>query len=194
MRVFQRCLFHTLVQRMCSGTRRTAGLLPGSTAAGYNYYSNVPCAKERTFIAVKPDGVQRRLVGQIIHRFERRGFKLVGLKLLQVSKDLLSQHYCQLTKKAFYPDLVEYMTSGPVVAMVWEGPNIVQTCRMMVGHTNPAQAQAGTIRADFSLHVSRNVVHASDSAEGAQREIKLWFEGYDLLNWDCIDHSVISEL
>uniref|UniRef100_A0A8C6UBF3 Nucleoside diphosphate kinase n=1 Tax=Neogobius melanostomus TaxID=47308 RepID=A0A8C6UBF3_9GOBI len=151
-------------------------------------------AKERTFIAVKPDGVQRRLVGQVIHRFERRGFKLVGLKLLQVSKNLLSQHYCQLTKKPFYPDLVEYMTSGPVVAMVWEGPNIVQTCRMMVGHTNPAEAHAGTIRADFSLHVSRNVVHASDSLEGAQREIMLWFDGHDLLKWDCIDQSVTSEL
>uniref|UniRef100_A0A8C6UH12 Nucleoside diphosphate kinase n=1 Tax=Neogobius melanostomus TaxID=47308 RepID=A0A8C6UH12_9GOBI len=155
---------------------------------------SVPSAKERTFIAVKPDGVQRRLVGQVIHRFERRGFKLVGLKLLQVSKNLLSQHYCQLTKKPFYPDLVEYMTSGPVVAMVWEGPNIVQTCRMMVGHTNPAEAHAGTIRADFSLHVSRNVVHASDSLEGAQREIMLWFDGHDLLKWDCIDQSVTSEL
>uniref|UniRef100_A0A8C6UHJ0 Nucleoside diphosphate kinase n=1 Tax=Neogobius melanostomus TaxID=47308 RepID=A0A8C6UHJ0_9GOBI len=144
------------------------------------FAAGVPSAKERTFIAVKPDGVQRRLVGQVIHRFERRGFKLVGLKLLQV----LITHYCQLTKKPFYPDLVEYMTSGPVVAMVWEGPNIVQTCRMMVGHTNPAEAHAGTIRADFSLHVSRNVVHASDSLEGAQREIMLWFDGHDLLKWD----------
>uniref|UniRef100_A0A8C6UA03 Nucleoside diphosphate kinase n=1 Tax=Neogobius melanostomus TaxID=47308 RepID=A0A8C6UA03_9GOBI len=114
------------------------------------FAAGVPSAKERTFIAVKPDGVQRRLVGQVIHRFERRGFKLVGLKLLQV----------------------------------WEGPNIVQTCRMMVGHTNPAEAHAGTIRADFSLHVSRNVVHASDSLEGAQREIMLWFDGHDLLKWD----------
>ncbi|XP_055008554.1 nucleoside diphosphate kinase, mitochondrial isoform X2 [Boleophthalmus pectinirostris] len=153
-----------------------------------------PCVKERTFIAVKPDGVQRRLIGQIIHRFERRGFKLVGMKLLQVSKDLLSEHYCQLTKKPFYPDLVDYMTSGPVVAMVWEGPDIVKTSRMMVGHTNPAEAHAGTIRADFSFHISRNVVHASDSTEGAQREIQLWFDGKDLLNWDCIDQSVTSEL
>ncbi|KAK7939739.1 hypothetical protein WMY93_003065 [Mugilogobius chulae] len=97
-------------------------------------------------------------------------------------------------QKPFYPDLVDYMTSGPVVAMVWEGPDIVKTSRMMVGHTNPAEAQAGTIRADFSFHVSRNVVHASDSAEGAQREIQLWFEGQDLLNWDCIDQSFTSEL
>lgn len=133
-------------------------------------------------------------MGQIIHRFERRGFKLVGLKLLQASKNLLSQHYCQLTKKPFYPDLMEYMTSGPVVAMVWEGPNIVQTCRMMVGHTDPAEAHSGTIRADFSLHISRNVVHASDSAEGAQREIQLWFDGQDLLKWDCIDQTVTCDL
>uniref|UniRef100_A0A672YG31 Nucleoside diphosphate kinase n=1 Tax=Sphaeramia orbicularis TaxID=375764 RepID=A0A672YG31_9TELE len=135
--------------------------------------------RERTLIAVKPDGVQRRLVGQIIQRFELRGFKLVGLKMLQVSEDLLSRHYSQLTGKPFYPDLVKYMTSGPVVVMVWEGYNAVQTSRAMVGLTNPADAQAGTVRGDFSIHVSRNVVHASDSPEGAQKEIQLWFQGQD---------------
>ncbi|KAJ0000862.1 hypothetical protein NQD34_005882 [Periophthalmus magnuspinnatus] len=208
MSVFQRCVFQRLLQQVSSGARGgnvATGLVSVSTqcalwrgrataGAGYRNKSSAPCVKERTFIAVKPDGVQRRLVGQIIHRFERRGFKLIGLKLLQVSKDLLSEHYCQLTKKPFYPDLVNYMTSGPVVAMVWEGPDIVKTSRMMVGHTNPAEAHAGTIRADFSFHVSRNVVHASDSTEGAQREIQLWFDGQDLLNWDCIDQSVTSEL
>lgn len=189
----QRCLSHRPLQQLCSVTTATRATGVTTIPGPFRRLSSVPCSKEQTFIAVKPDGVQRRLVGQIIHRFERRGFKLVGLKLLQVSKDLLSQHYCQLTKKPFYPDLVEYMTSGPVVAMVWEGPDIVQTCRTMVGHTNPAEATAGTIRADFSVHVSRNVVHASDSPEGAQREIKLWFEGQDLLKWDCIDQNVTSE-
>lgn len=135
---------------------------------------------ERTLIAVKPDGVQRRLVGQIIHRFEQRGFKLVGLRMLQASEDLLSEHYCELRAKSFYHDLVHYMTSGPMVVMVWEGHNVVQTSRTMVGHTNPAEAPPGTVRGDFSSHVSRNVVHASDSVEGAQREIQLWFQAKDL--------------
>uniref|UniRef100_A0A665UWQ1 Nucleoside diphosphate kinase B n=1 Tax=Echeneis naucrates TaxID=173247 RepID=A0A665UWQ1_ECHNA len=144
---------------------------------------------ERTLIAVKPDGVQRRLVGQIIQRFEQRGFKLVAVFFDKVSEDLLSQHYGQLRTKPFYPSLLHYMTSGPVVAMVWEGHNVVQTSRSMVGHTNPAEARAGTVRGDFSIHVSRNVVHASDSQEGAQREIQLWFQGKELLNWDCCDQK-----
>uniref|UniRef100_A0A3Q3WEU7 Nucleoside diphosphate kinase n=1 Tax=Mola mola TaxID=94237 RepID=A0A3Q3WEU7_MOLML len=153
----------------------------------------LPVEKEQTLIVVKPDGVQRRLIGQIIQRFEQRGFKLVGLKMLQVSEDLLSQHYCQLTSKPFYPRLMEYMTSGPVVVMVWEGHKVIQSSRMMVGHTNPAEAQAGTVRGDFSLHVSRNVVHASDSLEAALREIQLWFPGKELLNWDCIDQYITCE-
>ncbi|XP_056263699.1 nucleoside diphosphate kinase, mitochondrial isoform X5 [Pseudoliparis swirei] len=154
----------------------------------------VPDVRERTLIAVKPDGVQRRLVGQIMQRFEQRGFKLVGLKMLQVSDDLLSQHYCELRTKPFYPSLLHYMTSGPVVAMVWEGHKVVQTSRTMVGHTNPAEALAGTVRGDFSFHVSRNVVHASDSPEGAQREIQLWFQRKELLNWDCCDQTITCEL
>lgn len=168
-------------------------LLNGHRAAGHRSKSGLPDVRERTLIAVKPDGVQRRLIGRIIQRFEQRGFKLVGLKMLQVSEDLLSQHYCQLTKKPFYPDLLDYMTSGPVVAMVWEGQNVVQSSRMMVGNTNPAQAQAGTVRGDFSLDVSRNVVHASDSVEGAQREIQLWFQGKELLNWSCFDQTLTCE-
>uniref|UniRef100_A0A3Q2EAT9 Nucleoside diphosphate kinase B n=1 Tax=Cyprinodon variegatus TaxID=28743 RepID=A0A3Q2EAT9_CYPVA len=111
--------------------------------------------KERTLIAIKPDGVQRRLVGQIIQRFEQRGFKLVGLKMLQASQDILSEHYCDLRTKPFYSSLLRYMSSGPLVVMVWEGHNVVQTSRTMVGSTNPAEAQAGTVRGDFSIHVSR---------------------------------------
>uniref|UniRef100_A0A4W5QKM8 Nucleoside diphosphate kinase n=1 Tax=Hucho hucho TaxID=62062 RepID=A0A4W5QKM8_9TELE len=146
--------------------------------------SEIKHPQERTLIAVKPDGVQRRLVGQIMQRFEQRGFKLVGMKMLQVSEELLSQHYQELRRKPFYPSLLHYMTSGPIVVMVWEGHNVVRTSRIMVGDTNPAEAQAGTVRGDFSIHISRNVVHASDSVEGAQREIQLWFHRKELMDWD----------
>ncbi|XP_047428774.1 nucleoside diphosphate kinase-like [Mugil cephalus] len=201
--MLQRLVFNRLLQQCLWGNPEpTRGLLcrfPTGLGAGHgsawhrSKSTAVPDARERTLVAVKPDGVQRRLVGQIIQRFERRGFKLVGLKMLQVSEDLLSQHYCELKTKPFYPSLLRYMTSGPVVVMVWEGHNVVQTSRTMVGHTNPAEAQAGTVRGDFSVHVSRNVVHASDSLEGAQREIQLWFQGKDLLNWECCDQSSTSE-
>ncbi|XP_036946051.1 nucleoside diphosphate kinase, mitochondrial isoform X2 [Acanthopagrus latus] len=191
MVTMQRCFFNRILQQFCSGTRVTIGY---HGAAGRRSVSSVPGVRERTLIAIKPDGVQRRLVGQIIQRFEQRGFKLVGLKMLQVSDDLLSQHYSQLRTKPFYPRLLQYMTSGPVVVMVWEGYKVIESSRMMVGHTNPAEAQAGTVRGDFSIHVSRNVVHASDSVEGAQREIQLWFKGKELLNWDCCDHASTFEL
>ncbi|KAM9346047.1 nucleoside diphosphate kinase, mitochondrial [Symphorus nematophorus] len=205
MVMMQRCIFKSILQQCYSGNQETtksllcrfpSALLHGHRATGHRSTSSVPDVglKERTLIAVKPDGVQRRLVGQIIQRFEQRGFKLVGLKMMQVSEDLLSQHYCQLRTKPFYPRLLHYMTSGPVVVMVWEGHKVVHTSRMMVGHTNPAEAQAGTVRGDFSFHVSRNVVHASDSLEGAQREIQLWFKGKELLNWDCYDQTITSEL
>ncbi|KAK2833621.1 hypothetical protein Q5P01_017510 [Channa striata] len=163
-------------------------------AAGHRRKSSLPDVRERTLIAVKPDGVQRRLVGQIIQRFEQRGFKLVGMKMLQAPEDLLSQHYSELRMKPFYPSLLRYMSSGPVVVMVWEGHNVVQTSRAMVGHTNPVEALPGTIRGDFSIHVSRNVVHASDSPDGAQREIQLWFQGKELLKWDCCDQTNTCEM
>ncbi|XP_055264989.1 nucleoside diphosphate kinase, mitochondrial isoform X1 [Moschus berezovskii] len=139
--------------------------------------------RERTLVAVKPDGVQRRLVGDVIQRFERRGFKLVGMKMLQAPERILAEHYHDLQRKPFYPALISYMSSGPVVAMVWEGPNVVCTSRAMIGHTNSAKAAPGTIRGDFSTHVSRNVIHASDSVEGAQREIQLWFQSSELVDW-----------
>ncbi|KAG1931382.1 nucleoside diphosphate kinase B isoform a [Pimephales promelas] len=112
--------------------------------------------KERTLVAVKPDGVQRRLIGDIIKRFEQRGFRLVGLKMLQASDKLLAQHYVSLQKKPFYSSLLYYMTTGPVVAMVWEGHNVVRSSRMLVGDTDPAEALPGTIRGDFSVHISRS--------------------------------------
>ncbi|OWK10934.1 hypothetical protein Celaphus_00006706, partial [Cervus elaphus hippelaphus] len=108
--------------------------------------------QERTLVAVKPDGVQRRLVGDVIQRFERRGFKLVGMKMLQAPERILAEHYHDLQRKPFYPALISYMSSGPVVAMVWEGPNVVCTSRAMIGHTNSAKAAPGTIRGDFSTH------------------------------------------
>ncbi|XP_020668249.2 nucleoside diphosphate kinase, mitochondrial [Pogona vitticeps] len=150
--------------------------------------------QERTLIALKPDGVQRRLLGDVIKRFERRGFKLVGLKLLQANEGILSEHYHELRRKPFYHELIQYMTSGPVVAMVWEGHNVVKSSRAMVGETNPAEAKPGTVRGDFSVHVSRNVVHASDSVETAQREISLWFRSDELVDWNCCDHKIMYEL
>ncbi|XP_036316036.1 nucleoside diphosphate kinase, mitochondrial isoform X2 [Pipistrellus kuhlii] len=140
-------------------------------------------SRERTLVAVKPDGVQRRLVGDVIRRFERRGFKLVGMKMLQAPETVLAEHYHDLRRKPFYPALISYMSSGPMVAMVWEGPNVVCTSRAMIGHTDSAEAAPGTIRGDFSFHISRNVIHASDSVEGAQREIQLWFQSNELVDW-----------
>ncbi|XP_068434738.1 nucleoside diphosphate kinase, mitochondrial [Clinocottus analis] len=203
MVMLPRCVFKRVLQQFYSGHQGNpksllsaafTALPGGDAAAGRRSQATIPDIRERTLIAVKPDGVQRRLVGQIMQRFEQRGFKLVGLKMLQVSDDLLSQHYSELRTKPFYPRLLHYMTSGPVVVMVWEGHKVVQTSRMMVGHTNPAEAQAGTVRGDFSFHVSRNVVHASDSLEGAQREIQLWFQKKELLSWDSCDQTVTCEV
>ena len=125
---------------------------------------------------VKPDGVQRRVVGEIINRFETKGYQLKGLKLLTPSQALLEEHYRDLKSKSFFPKLMQYMTSGPVVAMVWEGKNAVKTGRAMLGATNPADSAPGTIRGDFALDVGRNICHGSDSVESADREIALWFK------------------
>jgi len=130
---------------------------------------------ERSFVMVKPDGVQRGLVGEVISRLERRGLKLVAAKLMRVSRELAEQHYAELKDKPFFPNLIEFITSGPVMAMVWEGPNAIATIRKTMGATNPANAEPGTIRADFACDVSFNVVHGSDGPANAEREIKLWF-------------------
>ncbi|XP_029813730.1 nucleoside diphosphate kinase, mitochondrial-like [Manacus vitellinus] len=125
------------------------------------------------------------VVGNIIQRFERRGFRLVAMKLLQVDQGLVDRHYQELRHKPFYPALVTYMTSGPVVAMVWEGYNVVRSTRAMVGDTD----SVGTIRGDLSVHISRNVVHASDSVETAQREIGFWFQRDELVDWESRDRD-----
>ncbi|KAJ9102519.1 nucleoside diphosphate kinase [Naganishia vaughanmartiniae] len=130
---------------------------------------------EQTYIMVKPDGVQRGLVGEIIGRFEKRGYKLVGLKMCAPGQQHLEQHYEDLKEKSFFPGLIKYMNSGPVVGMVWEGLDAVKTGRSILGATNPLQSAPGTIRGDFALAVGRNVCHGSDTVENAQKEIDLWF-------------------
>eukprot|EP00735_Rhodelphis_limneticus_P001091 TRINITY_DN1164_c0_g1::TRINITY_DN1164_c0_g1_i1::g.17209::m.17209 TRINITY_DN1164_c0_g1::TRINITY_DN1164_c0_g1_i1::g.17209 ORF type:complete len:165 (+),score=64.55,sp/Q56E62/NDK1_TOBAC/75.51/4e-78,NDK/PF00334.14/2.5e-56 TRINITY_DN1164_c0_g1_i1:45-497(+) len=132
-------------------------------------------ADEQTFIMIKPDGVQRGLVGKIIGRFEDKGFQLVGLKQLNVSRDLAEKHYADLSARPFFKGLVEYMISGPVVAMVWQGKQVVKTGRQMLGATNPLDSAPGTIRGDYSIDIGRNVIHGSDSVESAKKEIGLWF-------------------
>merc|ERR1712137_612961 len=137
---------------------------------------------ERTYLMIKPDGVQRGLVGDIIKRFEQKGFKLVALKFLQPSEELLKQHYADLSERKFFPGLVAYMASAPVVAMVWEGLNVVKTGRVMLGETDPAASKPGTIR-DYSIQIGRNIIHGSDSVESANKEIALWFKEDELVNW-----------
>ncbi|NCJ08473.1 nucleoside-diphosphate kinase [Synechococcales cyanobacterium C] len=148
---------------------------------------------ERTFIAVKPDGVQRGLVGEVIRRFEAKGFTLVGLKLLQVSKDLAEQHYGEHQEKPFFPGLVAFITSGPVVAMVWEGKGVVAAARKMIGATNPLNSEPGTLRGDYGIDIGRNIIHGSDAVETAQREIGLWFQSEELASWEPSLSSWIYE-
>lgn len=138
---------------------------------------------ERTFLAVKPDGVQRKLVGEIIRRYEAKGFTLVGLKLLNVSRELAEAHYDVHRERPFFGGLVEFITSGPVVAMVWEGDGVVAAARKIIGATNPLTAEPGTIRGDFGVSIGRNLIHGSDAIETAQREIGLWFKDEELVNW-----------
>jgi len=139
---------------------------------------------ERTFLAIKPDGVQRKLVGEIIRRFETKGFTLVGLKILNVSRELAEQHYDVHKERPFFAGLVEFITSGPVVAMVWEGEGVVSSARKIIGATNPLAAEPGTIRGDFGVNIGRNLIHGSDAIETAQREIALWFKEEEIANWE----------
>lgn len=138
---------------------------------------------ERTFVMVKPDGVQRGLVGEVVARFERRGFKLVALKMLRIHRDLAERHYAEHQGKPFFEGLVSYITSGPVVAMVIEGRNVVATVREMMGATQPAKAFPGTIRGTYGIDVGRNIVHGSDSPASAAREIELFFVDAELLDY-----------
>jgi nucleoside-diphosphate kinase len=138
---------------------------------------------ERTFLAIKPDGVQRGLVGEIIGRFETKGFTLVGLKFMTVSRELAQTHYGVHRERPFFPGLVDFITSGPVVAMVWEGDGVIASARKMIGATNPLNSEPGTIRGDFAVNVGRNIIHGSDAPETAQSEIALWFKQEELVSW-----------
>jgi len=139
--------------------------------------------KERTFVMVKPDGVQRRLVGEVISCFERRGLKIVGLKMLWITPELAAKHYAEHREKPFFQGLVNFITSGPVVAMVLEGQNAISVVREMMGATDPQKAQPGTIRGTYGIDVGRNIVHGSDSASSAQREISLFFQEEELFDY-----------
>ncbi len=147
---------------------------------------------ERTFVILKPDAVQRGLVGEIISRFERRGLKIVGMKFVKVSEELAREHYAVHASRDFFAGLVRYITSSPVVALVLEGTNAIAVVRKTVGGTKPNEAEPGTIRADFGLEIGRNLVHASDGAVTAASEIALWF-GDDLVEWPRANDPWIFE-
>jgi nucleoside-diphosphate kinase len=141
-------------------------------------------AKERTFIMIKPDGVQRGLVGTIMERFETKGFKLVAMKMTQPGRAHFEKHYSDLSSKGFFKGLIDYASSGPVVAMVWEGDNAVLTGRKMLGATKPFDSAPGTIRGDFCIDVGRNIIHGSDSVESANKEIALWYSAEEICAWN----------
>ncbi len=148
---------------------------------------------ERTFIMIKPDGVQRNLVGLILSRFEQKGYKLVGMKLMQISRELAEKHYAEHVGKPFFQGTVGYITSSPVVAMVWEGKNVVAGAREMMGATNPNNAVAGSIRGTYGLDISRNVIHGSDSPASAEREINLYFAPGELIEYTKAADLWLSE-
>ena len=148
---------------------------------------------ERTFVMIKPDGVQRRLIGKIIERFERAGLKVVAMKFMAVSKEMAEKHYEIHRGKPFYEGLIKYITSGPVVAMVIEGQNAIERVRMLVGSTDPQKAMPGTIRGDFCQHIGRNAIHASDGKETAEKEIALWFSNDEIVDYDMNDEKWVYE-
>ncbi|MCM3088221.1 nucleoside-diphosphate kinase [Bhargavaea ginsengi] len=139
---------------------------------------------EKTFLMVKPDGVQRNLIGEIVSRFEKKGFQLAGAKLMQIPQELAEQHYGEHKERPFFGELVEFITSGPVFAMVWEGENVISTARLMMGATNPKESAPGTVRGDYAVTVGKNIIHGSDSLESAEREINLFFKQEELVSYE----------
>ena len=139
---------------------------------------------EKTLVLVKPDGVQRGLIGEVIKRLENRGLRLIGGKFLQVPRELAEEHYSIHKGKAFYEPLLDYITSAPVMAMAWDGPNAVAAVRQTMGATRPTEAAPGSIRHDFGLEIGRNLTHASDSPENGEKEVALWFSDDELIDWD----------
>ncbi len=148
---------------------------------------------EKTLVIVKPDGVQRGLIGEIVNRLERRGLKIVGLKMSTIARETAEQHYGEHKGKPFYNGLVEYITSGPVVILVVEGKKAIETVRTTMGATNPVNAAPGTIRGDLSVEIGRNLIHGSDSAESAEREVKLFFGNETPQSWERASDKWITE-
>jgi len=138
---------------------------------------------ERTLVIVKPDGVQRGLIGEVIVRLERRGLRMVAAKFLAVSQELAETHYAIHKGKPFYEGLIRYITSAPVMAMVWESPNAIAAVRQTMGSTRPTEAAPGSIRHDFALEIGRNLTHASDTPDNGEKEIALWFKPEEMVNW-----------
>ena len=149
--------------------------------------------KERTFVAIKPDGVQRGYIAEIIGRFEKKGFKLVALKQLIPSKELAQNHYGVHSERPFFNDLVDFISSGPVIAMVWEGEGVILSARKLIGATKPLDAEPGTIRGDLAVDIGRNIIHGSDGEQTAKFEINLWFNQKELCEWQTSDSKWRSE-
>eukprot|EP00455_Lapot_gusevi_P009900 TRINITY_DN1444_c0_g1_i2.p2 TRINITY_DN1444_c0_g1~~TRINITY_DN1444_c0_g1_i2.p2 ORF type:complete len:193 (+),score=84.15 TRINITY_DN1444_c0_g1_i2:74-580(+) len=149
--------------------------------------------QERTFLALKPDAVQRNLIGEVIRRFEQRGYKLVGLKMIRATQAQAEEHYADLSSKPFFAGLVQYFISGPIVLMAWEGKNVIAGARKMMGETNPNASAPGTIRGDYAQDVGRNIIHGSDSAASAERELTLWFKPEDIVSWSANSYSWVFE-
>ncbi len=187
--------FATLLAILAS----TNAFAPSSSFNGATISTNVAStstlsmALERSYIMIKPDGVQRGIVGDIVSRFETKGYKLAAMKTKMATKELLETHYGDLVEKPFFPKLRDYMLSGPVVCMVWEGKEAVATGRKMLGATNPLESNPGTIRGDFCIEVGRNICHGSDSVENAEKEIALWFEEGEVLDWESHSKDWIYE-
>ncbi len=147
---------------------------------------------QRTLILLKPDAVHRRLLGTLIHRFEQKGLRLAGLKLIHAGRDLAEKHYAVHKGKPFYDSLVQFITGGPTVAMVWEGREAITVARNLMGPTDGAKAPPGTIRGDFAISIQNNLVHGSDSPENASAEITLWFKPEELVNWQPVDANWVG--
>ena len=148
---------------------------------------------QKSFVMMKPDAVQRRLMGKILSRFEDKGLKIVAVKLIQIDEDLAKTHYGEHAEKPFFPSLVEYITSSPALAMVIEGEEAITTIRKLVGATNPLEADLGTIRGDYGMDTGRNIIHASDSPASAEREIGLFFSEDEICDYQIIDNNLIYE-
>ncbi|KAL7945476.1 nucleoside diphosphate kinase [Trichoderma barbatum] len=192
--------FYLLLSPSSSQVQQSCSLqhTPPVQAVSYTPPSSTPntvamASTEQTFIAIKPDGVQRGLIGPILSRFENRGFKLVAIKLTTPGKEHLEAHYADLKGKGFFDGLISYMNSGPICAMIWEGRDAVKTGRAILGATNPLASAPGTIRGDFAIDVGRNVCHGSDSVENAQKEIALWFKKEEIVSYKASQFDWIYE-